>query len=229
MHDLRISDERVNDLIARNLTIEYLLFELSKRISERHSQRQYLKKLSEGAHIIKSALQAFLIYLEEKESDLKLCIENVTFFRTNLNPTEKEMKDMAYFKLEKKHQSVLKSRRLQDMPGDIVHDIVGDIKISDLESYGVIDTLTFAFGKDIKRDLFLHYSHDKIQGWKFEVIFYAGKTKDLIGNFSLSNKDFIDIKRTANSEAKREIKGIGTLRMGPFIMFLNSRMREQIV
>jgi hypothetical protein len=51
----------------------------------------------------------------------------------------------------------------------------------------------------------------------------------LIGQFSIRNKEFLDLKRTANSEAKLEIDHVGTFRLGPFIIFLNSKMRELIV
>lgn len=208
--------------------MEYLLFEVSKRISERHSQRSYLKRLNEGIHIIKSAQATYLDFLSHKQEDLKQALENVTFFRTNLNPTEKEMQKMALFKLETTHLKKMKAKKMYDMPAGIEHEIVGDVSISYLEQVGVIEKLTYGFRRETKQGLNLHYSHSKDSGWKFEVIFSSGKNKDLIGQFQLDNKEFIDVKRTANSEARLEVKEIGVFKLGPFIMFLNSKVRENI-
>ena len=115
------------------------------------------------------------------------------------------------------------------MPSGIDHEIVGDIPINLLEKHGVIERLAHGFHNETKKGLALHYSHDKKLGWKFEIIFSSGKSKDLIGQFYISNKEFIDIKRTGNSEAKLDIKDIGIFKLGPFILFLNSKIRENIV
>jgi hypothetical protein len=224
-----MSIEQVDDLIARNYTIDYLLFEMSKRISERHTHRFYLKKMNEGLHNIEAAWRTHVKYLEMKEGDLTAAVENVKFFRTNLNPTEKEMQKMAYFKLENTHISLMKKRKVNDMPADIEHRIVGDIPVTLLEKYGIIERLAFGFRADVKESLSLHFSQDREAGWNFEVILNVGKSKDMIGTFSIPNKDFLELRRTANSEAKLEVKGVGVFRLGPFVLFLNSRIREQVV
>lgn len=229
LSEIKNLEEIVKDLISKNYSIDYLIFNMSKRITERHIQRLYLKRLNEAISIIIDTQQIYLNYLITKEKDLKLAVENVTFFRTNLNPTEKEIKKMAYFKLEKTHLKELKSKKLSHMPAGIEHEIVGDIPIALLEKNGVVDRMLHNFDQKIKKNLYMHYSHDKKTGWKFEIIFSTDKIKDLIGQFFISNKEFIDIKRTATSETLLEVKGIGSLKLGPFILFLSSRIRQNIV
>jgi hypothetical protein len=226
---LRQADERINDLIARNYSLDYVLFELSKRISERHHHRNYLQKLKEGVHFIEDAQSEYLEFLMNKKKDLETCIENVKLFKTCLNPTQKQMKDMAFFKLQKKHEQNLKNKDISELPPDVKHQIVGDVRVDVLQKYSVIERLAHGFKSNISRDLWLHFSNDRRFGWKFEVIYVRGKTKDMIGSFSLNNQEFIDIKRTANSEARLEVPGVGTFKLGPFVLFINSRIREQVV
>lgn len=164
LFDLKIANEKINDLISRNYSIEYLLFEVSKRMTERHSQRVYLKKLNEGVHFIKNAQKDHLEFLRQKEIDLKLSLENVTLFRTNLDPTEKEMKKMAFFRLEKTHLTEIKKKKLHDMPLGIEHEIVGEVSIVFLEKIGVLERIAYGFSRDTKRGLNLHYSHSKTEG-----------------------------------------------------------------
>ena len=229
MFDLRQADERANDLIARNYSLDFVLFELSKRMTERHSHRNYIQKLSEGVHIIEDAQSAYLQYLDGKIEDLETCVNNVKLFKTSLNPNQKEMKNMAIFKLQEKHLQMMKNKKLDDLPTDVRHQIVGDVKVKVLEKFGVIDKLAHGFKAGTVEHLWMHYSNDRNSGWKFEVIFAKGRVKDMIGSFVISNEEFIDVRRTANSESKLEVPGVGTIRLGPFIIFLNSRIREQVV
>lgn len=180
-------------------------------------------------HIIEGSRQEYLVYINKKQDDLKLSLENVTFFRTSLNPSDKEMKKMAYYKLEAAHIKKMKSKKYYDLPAGIEHEIVGDVPIIFLENSGVIEQLAYGFRRETKQGLSLHYSHHKQHGWKFEVIFSSGRARDLIGQFQLSNKEFIDIKRTANSEAKIDVPNVGVFKLGPFMLFLNSKIRESII
>ncbi|CAG9322858.1 unnamed protein product [Blepharisma stoltei] len=229
LFELRAADEKVQDLMSRDFSMDYLLFELSKRLKDRHSYKQYLRRLQEGIHHITAAQEEYFHNLREKEKDLTAALDTIANFRTSLHPNEKEMKNMSYFKLSQTHNLVMKKRKILDLPADVQHDVAGNVSIVTLENNGVIERLEYGFRKDTKNSLELHYSHHKKKGWHFEIIFNQGESSDMIGQFNLSNEEFLNLKRSANSEAKLDIPNIGTFRLGPFIIFLNSRVRKQVV
>lgn len=229
LFELRAADEKVQDLMSRDFSMDYLLFELSLRLKDRHNYKQYLRRLQEGVHHIVGAQEQYFEILREKEKDLTTALDNIVNFRTTLHPTEKEMKKMAYFKLEQTHFKEMKKRKILDLPADIEHDIAGNVSIGLLEANGVLERLEHGFRRDTRQALNLHYSHHKLKGWHFEIIFNKGDNTDMVGQFDISNQDFFALKRAANSEAKLDIPNIGTFKLGPFIIFLNSRMRRQIV
>ena len=95
------------------------------------------------------------------------------------------------------------------MPTGICHKIIGHIPIVTPEKLGVIERLEYGFRRDTKTGLILHYSHSRALGWNFEVIFTKGSNKDLVSQFSITNQQFLDIKRITNSETKHEVKNVG--------------------
>ena len=112
------------------------------------------------------------------------------------------------------------------MPTSICHKIIGHIPIVTPEKLGVIERLEHRFRRDNKTRLISHCSHSRALGWNFEVIFTKSSNKDLVAQFSILNQQFLDIKRITNSEAKHEVKDVGLFKLGPFILFLNSKTRE---
>ena len=224
-----MADEKIAELGARGYLMQDLVFELSVRACERHRVREYLKKMSDGVLVIESKFEEYLRYLVGKTEDLRESIDNVKNFRTSLGPSEDEAKKMAFFKLKKIHLSKLKKTNLNNLPFDLEHKIVGDIEVELLIKYGVIEKLSYSFQSTVVPYLFIHYSNDPESGWRFELIYSKGSTKDLISHFTFSNQYFLEIRRTANSESKLEIPKVGTFKLGPLMLFLNSKIREQVI
>jgi alpha-tubulin suppressor-like RCC1 family protein len=227
--ELRNASEKVLDMISRDFALDYLLMIISQRLRQRYNFRYYLRRITEGIQHIESSQSTYEDLLNNKLLDLKTCLDDITFFRTKLKPDEKEIKKMAYFKLEQLHEKNIKNKKIRELPPDVSHNIVGSIPMTLLEENEVIERMAYGFKRSGWKGLNLHYSHDKQRGWHFELIYRKGKTQDLIGQFDLSNERFIELKRTANSEAFFDVPQVATFRLGPFIIFLNSRIRQQIL
>lgn len=227
--ELRNANEKVLDMISRDFSFDFLLILISQRLRQRQHFRYYLRRITEGIQHIENSQSSYIELLNSKLIDLQISLDDITFFRTNLKPDQKEIKKMAYFKLEQLHEKNIKSKRIRELPPDISHNIVGSIPMTLLEQNEVIEKMAYGFKRSGWKGLNLHYSHDRQKGWHFELIYRKKKTQDLIGQFDLTNERFIELKRTANSEALFEVPQVATFRLGPFIIFLNSRIRQQIL
>ena len=221
----RKAQEKVIDLINRDVSLENVLSDISRRFKARKFQGFYLRRISEGVQALNNAKDLFIDFYKTQRTDLSQALSNITSFRLNVRPNEKELKLLTQTRLLGLHLKNLKHRDVQHLPNEVEHDIVGSICIRDLEKLCILSHLEASYTVSQREKMHFHFSHSRSSGWHFELIYSNRAGQDLLGQFNLSNEQYFDLKRTANSEAETSIPGLGTFRTGPFVIFLNAKIR----
>ena len=229
LFDIRMADEKLQEMIAIDYNLENLLLGMSNRLRKRHNFKNYFNRLWDGIHQIQLEHHKYLETTQLKQQELQMVLENITEFKTNLKPSKKELNKMAFFKLKKKHQYLIQKQQVNELSSEVSQEIAGDISLKFLLQKQVITNLAFAVrGKTISQ-LFLHYSHTSDLGWKFEVIFKNSSSQNLIGHFTISDKNYLELKRTANSEAEFVVPNLCTFKLASLVIFLNAHVRKQVL
>lgn len=221
----RKAQEKVTELINRDISLESVLSDISRRFKARKSQGFYLRRISEGVQALNNAKDLYLDFCRTQIGDLETALSNISTFRLNVRPTEKELKQLTQAKLLGLHLKNLQHRNVQHLPNEVKHDIVGSVAVRDLERFAILEQLTASYNLSQKKSMELHYSHSRNNGWHFELIYKNRAGQDLLGQFNMTNEQYLDLKRIANSEATTEIPGLGRFRTGPLVIFLNSKIR----